>query len=169
MFNKLRRRKEPTARASDSSVANDLPRLVRRNLAFSQSDNKIQVLHNYGWKILRLTSYDYFHVFLRFSLWHILFILVCAWTLNVLFFAGIYMAVNPRELGNQCSLGLRGGPITFATAWGFSLQTCTTVGYTLPNGVNGFFEECTSLQTAIFFQTTFSLLFNGMYELQKAK
>ncbi|GKY94723.1 hypothetical protein MPSEU_000437800 [Mayamaea pseudoterrestris] len=149
-------------RANDiqTDKVDDLPRLVRRNLPFNQSDNAIQVLHNQGIKILRLTSYDYFHVLLRYSLAQILILLIFLWTINILFFAGVYVSIDPHESGS-CGLGLNGQPITWATAWGFSLQTATTVGYTLPNSVNGYFENCPSLQTAVFFQTTFSLLFNA--------
>lgn len=39
---------------------------------------------------------------------------------------------------------------------------CTTVGYGLPNGTNGFFEEeCFRLQIAIYLQMTFSMCFNA--------
>lgn len=68
-------------------------------------------------------------------------------------------AISPET---ECGLGTAGNPIQFGPAFAFSLETCTTVGYGLPNGTNSFFEpECTHLQIAIYFQMVFSMLFNA--------
>jgi hypothetical protein len=55
----------------------------------------------------------------------------------------------------------QGDPLTFEAAFAFSLQTCTTVGYTLPGGTNAFFENCPELQTVIYFQMLISMMSNA--------
>lgn len=68
-------------------------------------------------------------------------------------------SLNPMV---ECGLGSAGNPIAFGPAFAFSLETCTTVGYGLPNGTNSFFEpECGHLQVFIYFQMVFSMLFNA--------
>ena len=52
-------------------------------------------------------------------------------------------------------------PITYYTAFAFSLETCTTVGYGLPGGSNAFFENCPGIQVVIYLQMTFSMMFNA--------
>ncbi|GMH85025.1 hypothetical protein TrST_g12839 [Triparma strigata] len=51
--------------------------------------------------------------------------------------------------------------IPFGSAFAFSLETATTVGYGLPGSSNAFFEGCPELQICIFFQMLFSLFFNA--------
>ena len=51
----------------------------------------------------------------------------------------------------------------FGAYFAFSLQTTTTVGYTLPNGVNGFFEDCPGLQICIFFQMILAMIFSACF------
>jgi hypothetical protein len=51
-------------------------------------------------------------------------------------------------------------PISGPT-FSFSLETTTTVGYGLPNGTNGFFEQCPALQSTIYFQIVWSMMFNA--------
>eukprot|EP00578_Thalassiosira_sp_NH16_P032837 CAMPEP_0181082428 /NCGR_PEP_ID=MMETSP1071-20121207/3616_1 /TAXON_ID=35127 /ORGANISM="Thalassiosira sp., Strain NH16" /LENGTH=413 /DNA_ID=CAMNT_0023164013 /DNA_START=380 /DNA_END=1621 /DNA_ORIENTATION=- len=65
---------------------------------------------------------------------------------------------NPKE---NCGLGVAPNTIGFYGAFAFSLETATTVGYGLPNSVNGFFEGCPSLQVAIYFQMLVSMFFNA--------
>jgi hypothetical protein len=80
----------------------------------------------------------------------------------ILVFAGVYVAHDSIRPYKSCGLGGEGTPITLAGAFAFSLETCTTVGYTLPNGVNSFFEPgCSSLQIIIFFQMAWSMMFNA--------
>jgi len=61
----------------------------------------------------------------------------------------------------SCILGPAGDPISFHSAFAFSLETVTTVGYGIPNGGNFFFENCPLLQVAIYFQMVVTLFFNG--------
>ena len=69
----------------------------------------------------------------------------------VIIFAIIYKSLD--RVDSDCGLGDGNSTIAFAPAFAFSLETCTTVGYGLPNGVNSFFEpECQHIQIAIYFQ-----------------
>ncbi len=72
------------------------------------------------------------------------------------------MRIDANDPTVECGLGTAGNPISFGPAFAFSLETCTTVGYGLPNGTNGFFEpECGHLQIFIYFQMVFSMMFNA--------
>jgi hypothetical protein len=129
------------------------PRYVHRNLPDHQSRNMVAVIHNQGWRIGKLVRHDLFHFLLRRKLYVTLPFLLLIWTLVILTFAGLYFAADRKIEGNNvCSLFGAAGPITFQGAFAFSLQTCTTVGYTLPAGSNAFFEQCATLQTLIFLQ-----------------
>jgi Inward rectifier potassium channel transmembrane domain/Inward rectifier potassium channel C-terminal domain len=142
--------------------ADELPRLVQRNRAFYQSSNKVHIKHNQGARILKLLRFNWFHVFLRWPTKWSLFMLLSLWTLSILFFALLYVAHDNIEPSQSCGLGAANDPMEFAGAFAFSLQTCTTVGYTLPNGVNSFFEPyCYGLQIIIYFQMVWSMLFNA--------
>ena len=78
-------------------------------------------------------------------------------------FALIYQKLdNDFYIDEECGLGSSGNPIDFAGAFAFSLDTCTTVGYSLPGGDNNaFFEHCPKLQTVLYFEMVFSMLFNA--------
>jgi hypothetical protein len=138
------------------------PRYVQRNLPDHQSRNMVGVTHNQGWRIGKLVRHDLFHFLLRLKLFETLPLLLLIWSLAILIFAGLYFAADRAVAGNNvCSLFGAAGPITYQGAFAFSLQTCTTVGYTLPAGSNAFFENCPTLQTLIFLQSCFSLLANS--------
>jgi hypothetical protein len=140
----------------------ELPRLVLRNRAFHQSANKVYISHNMGARIYKLLRYNWFHVFLRWPTRYSLITLMSIWTGSILFFAVIYYKYDSIYPSRSCGLGAENNPITFAGAFAFSLETCTTVGYTLPYGVNSFFEpNCSALQIIIFFQMAWSMIFNA--------
>jgi hypothetical protein len=65
-----------------------LPRMVIRNLPFSQSLNEVAVQHNLGFKIFLLLRHDLFHVFLRQHTIKSLLMLLSIWTLLLIIFAG---------------------------------------------------------------------------------
>ena len=137
-----------------------LPRLVRRNLPFEQSRTTVQVEHNQGWKIYRLVRYDFFHFLLRRPTWQSIGFLLTVWTVFILLFGGLYYAVDRQNPNVSCGLGRAGDPISFNGAFAFSLETCTTVGYTLPDS-NNFFATCPALQVTIYFQMVWSMMFNA--------
>lgn len=122
----------------------------------------VAVTHNQGWRIGKLVRHDLFHFLLRRKLYQTLSLLLSVWTLAIMIFAGLYFATDRAVEGDHvCSLFGAAGPITYQGAFAFSLQTCTTVGYTLPAGSNAFFEQCATLQTLIFLQSCWSLIFNA--------
>ena len=147
-----------------TSSENILPRLVLRNRPFHQSSNKLHIQHNKrGFQILKLLKHNWFHYFLRWPTKYSLLMLMTLWTGAIIFFAFIYMIYDRLDFNSECSLGLsEDEPMTFGAAFAFSLETCTTVGYGLPHGINSYFEKaCGSLQVIIYFQMAWSMLFNA--------
>ena len=120
----------PTSNQSPSqSVFSSKHRLVKRNMDYYQSKNKLRVENQHThWRLLSLLRHDLFHVILRFNLWLSLFLLLGFWTVVIIVFAGIYMAIDRGNVGSDCGLGAAGEPIKFSSAFAFSLETCTTVG-----------------------------------------
>jgi hypothetical protein len=157
-----RRKQRPGFARSKSQVF--LPRLVNRDMPFHQSHNRIAVF-NVNWKqhIYKLLVRDWFHVLLRVPILLAILILILIWTIGIIVWAWIYIyADNYKEnIDMDCGLGA-GEPLTFAAAFAFAMETATTVGYGLPSGSNGFFEEnCAHVQIPIFFQMVFNMLFNA--------
>lgn len=104
------------------------PRLILRNLPFNQSHNTVRVEHNQGWRIGRLVRHDLFHFLLRLPLYFSISLLLAAWSVAIVTFAGLYMAVDRQDPNLPCGLGPAGSPIQFYGAWAFALETTTTVG-----------------------------------------
>ncbi|CAB9514271.1 activated inward rectifier potassium channel 3 [Seminavis robusta] len=152
-----------TKRPKVHGITSDLPRLVLRNRPFHQSSNKVHIQHNkQGFKILKLLKSDWFHAILRWPTSRLLLMLMSIWTGAILFFAGVYVWYDNLDTTISCGLGAVDEPVTFAASFAFSLETCTTVGYGLPHGINSFFEEgCSSLQIIIYFQMAWSMIFNA--------
>ena len=141
------------------------PRLVQRDLPYYQSRNALNIhlkdLKKYAGK---LRQHDWFHVWLRQNTLKSCLVLLMAWTLAIIVFALLYMAVDYGYRGTVCSLVKAGdlrSTMSFGGYFAFSLETTTTVGYGLPNGVNGFFEECVGLQTTMYLQMVWSMMFNA--------
>ena len=118
----------PNTLKKDTRDYNRLPRLVLRDRAFHQSSNKVHIQHNQGARIFKLLKHNLFFVFLRMSTWKSLTALISLWTGAILLFAVLYMIYDNGNLSTQCGLGIDNGPIHFASAFAFSLETCTTVG-----------------------------------------
>jgi predicted RNA-binding Zn-ribbon protein involved in translation (DUF1610 family) len=141
------------------------PRFVERNRPFHQSRNTVNI-HLKGLRkhVFQLLTEDWYHVLLRqHTIKSSLFLLV-TWTLGILFFAGVYMGVDYAYYRIDCGLVNPADPrrtLHYGAYFAFSLQTTATVGYTLPNGTNGFFENCPGLQVAIYFQMVGSMIFNA--------
>jgi hypothetical protein len=121
------------SKVSDSIIdVVPLPRLVLRNLPYSQSQNSIQVKHNYNFiKIYKLIIHDWFHVLLRFPTSQSLFFLIFIWTIFLVIWSGMYVWVDRSNVGIDCGLGPNGNSISFRGAFAFSLQTSTTGMYFL--------------------------------------
>lgn len=121
-------------------------RLIHRNLPFCQSKNFVNVTNQYGkhrddvYKLFRL---DWFHVFLRLNTMLSVTILLLIWTVQILIFAALYVAVdgqNPRSVTavlikidmTSYSFFFAVGPrftegIFFSFFFGFGLSTVTAL------------------------------------------
>jgi hypothetical protein len=102
---------------------------------------------------------------LRLPAYKTTLMLLCIWTLIILVWAAFYMAVDHSSQSAACGIGLRGNPASYFTAFAFSLETCTTLGYGLPNSVNAFFEYCPAFQLTVYLQMTMSMFFNGACQI----
>jgi hypothetical protein len=106
-----------------------LPRLVNRDLAYHQSKNTISIAnerhHEHVWPLLMR---DWFHVLLRTNVLISLTGLLMIWSGTILLFALVYVKIDENTNNLDCGLGEAGMPIPWATAFAFSLETCTTVG-----------------------------------------
>jgi hypothetical protein len=106
-----------------------LPRLVNRDLAYNQSKNTISIAnerhHEHVWPLLMR---DWFHVLLRTNVFISLTGLLVIWSGTILLFALVYVQIDQNTDNLDCGLGEAGMPIPWATAFAFSLETCTTVG-----------------------------------------
>jgi hypothetical protein len=161
----------PRHRAVSSEDYTSTPRLVERNLPFHQSISMVSVQNKvknniplFPWKLRHVLNHNWFHIMLRWPTMISLVGLLLMWIFFLVFFAFVYVNIDAREPKLECGLGKKGHPITFAPALSFSLETCTTVGYSLPNNTNDFFEEqCLNLQLAIYFQMTVSMIFNAFF------
>ncbi len=154
--NGLRRRRRNTF--SDDEIRS-IPRLVHRNLPFKQSRQEVAVVNKTIFqsvmlqRVLKTVSLDWFHIFLRQPTHLSMAALLFLWTFFIVMFACIYQQIDRLYPNHDCGLAPKDETIEFGPAFAFSLETCTTVGYGLPNSTNAFFEkECFSLQVAIYFQ-----------------
>jgi hypothetical protein len=140
----------PPSSSTSSSTEAPLKRLVVRDLPFHQSSNSLRVRHQMskeyskkakgrrsagGLGFFHWYIEDWFHVLLRLRTIVSAFAFVVLWTSFLLLFAGVYCMVDRINPDEACGLGEPGYPIKFYGAFAFSLETTTTVGYGLPNGV----------------------------------
>lgn len=146
------------------------PRLIPRNLPFQQSQNrvKIQNVETYNIPLIPSTikyilTHSWFHILLSWPTIASLSFLVALWLLYVIFFACVYFVIDSISINNKCALSnIPNQPISFSGAFAFSLETCTTVGYGLPNSTNDIFEpECREILLAVTIQMISSMLFNA--------
>jgi hypothetical protein len=109
-----------TTSGADDEI--EIARLIRRDLPFSQSRNRVNVGHNHGLKILQLIRHDWFHVMLRYPKTLCLLALLSIWTLVVTLFAVIYIAVDNRQPDVDCGLGKGTVKLLEAIDWAFCLD-----------------------------------------------
>ncbi len=160
-----------TGQVVASGEYQSIPRLVQRNLPFHQSKSIISVQNRvknkipiFPWNLKYILNHNWFHIMLRWPTLLSLFGLLILWIIFLVFFAFVYVYIDARSPKLECGLGKVGHPIKFAPALSFSLETCTTVGYSLPNNTNSFFEaQCYHVQLAIYFQMTVSMIFNAFF------
>ena len=133
------------------------PRFVKRNLPFYQSRNCLNIrlkgLSKHAGKML--LQEDWYHLLLRWDTTKSSLLMISTWTVTILIFAALYMLVDYIYYGIDCGLVNPDDPrrvLHYGAYFAFSLQTTTTVGYTLPNGTNGFFENCAGLQVSFTFK-----------------
>jgi hypothetical protein len=143
------------------------PRLIHRDLPFFQSRNKfnLNILSKEKY-VAKLLYEDWFHFLLSLDFYSLSMLLILSWTTGILTFSGIYMGIDYLNRGTICSLMKPNDSrptMSFGGYFAFSLETTTTVGYGLPNSINSFFESCPSLQTAIYFQMIWSMLYNTFF------
>jgi hypothetical protein len=111
---------------SQKQSAVSVPRFVRRNLPYFQSENNVNVHHNQGLNIFKLVRHDWFHALLRLPGWISITLLLGFWTIMLFVFAAFYIWYDNKEPNETCGLGPPGKPIQFGPAFAFSLETCTT-------------------------------------------
>jgi len=152
--------------AHNSSIAS--PRLIQRNLPYNQSHNRFNTMNKFGQHrflmLWNLYKHDWFHVMLRWPTMLSVLFFIGVWTTIILVFAGVYMGVDRINPDVDCGLApnaAQEGPIQWYTAFAFSLETCTTVGYGLPGSSSAFFQNCPEVQISIYFQMIFSMFFNA--------
>mmetsp|Transcript_29065 Transcript_29065/g.53176 ORF Transcript_29065/g.53176 Transcript_29065/m.53176 type:complete len:519 (-) Transcript_29065:119-1675(-) len=141
-------------------------RILERNLPFHQSKNTLSIgnhnksaLKKMAWFIYH---HDWFHLYLRLPTYASVLIFLSLWTSMILVFAGLYIAIDKSHPGD-CGLSFTDddGSIKYGSAFAFSLETTTTVGYGLPGDSNAFFENCPSVQVCIYFHMVLSMMFNA--------
>lgn len=155
--------------ATLDQVNPNYPRLIQRNLPFEQSKNFVEIQNRerdrkitFDSAFKYVLSHNWFHLMLRWPTFLSISFLVLLWFVLIIIFAYIYVFVDKNAPNAQCGLGNPGETIGFSAAFAFSLETCTTVGFGLPNGSNDFFEpECRAVQIAITLQMISSMLFNA--------
>lgn len=116
---------------SRSDQLDKIPRIVKRNMPFKQSKQKISVVNKSlvsSWMLHRVLYSDWYHVFLRQPTLLSICFLLSGWTVLVSLFALIYQRIDRNFSDIGCGLGKPGEPISFHGAFAFSLETTTTVG-----------------------------------------
>ena len=166
-------------------------RLVKRNLPHFQSKNQVSIQQRSKVRLVRshtappdtnpflnryvyqwlpsewlpshfaLFQRDLFHILLRWPTAVSILFWSISFTIFVILFALIYLAASKSSSKDVCNLAA-GFEFDFTAAFGFSLLTATTVGYTLPGGTNAFFENCPGIQIAIYSQIIFNLILDGL-------
>jgi len=157
-------RKESSRRIQRKDSQVFLPRLIKRDYPYDQSSNRVRIVNKHQKQLFPLLIKDSFHVLLRVKWYVSLPLITIVWYAMIWVFAFFYMLIDGSNFNHakDCGLGEPENPIGFATAYAFSLETCTTVGYGLPGSANGFFNaNCGGLQSVITVQMIWSMLSNA--------
>ena len=107
-----------------------LPRLIARDYPYEQSSNRVRIQNENVKPVISLYIRDWFHFLLRVPWFISIPIVILIWYVMIVVFAYIYFYVDRSNanLNKDCGLGEPDMPISFAAAYAFSLETCTTVG-----------------------------------------
>jgi len=141
-----------------------LPRLITRDYPYNQSSNRVEIVNENTNPLWGLLIKDWFHVLLRLPSWISLPAFIIIWYISIWVWAAIYQYISNKSSNfeKDCGLGSPNVTLSIMTAYAFSLETCTTVGYGLPGESNAFFQEdCPEIQIAITFQMVWSMITNA--------
>jgi len=141
-----------------------LPRLITRDYPFQQSSNRVEIVNENTKSLWGLLIKDWFHILLRLPSWVSLPAFAIIWYIFIWVWAFIYQHITntPSNYSKDCGLGNANETLNIMTAYAFSLETCTTVGYGLPGDSNAFFQkDCPEIQIAITFQMIWSMITNA--------
>lgn len=147
----------------ESSLSMRRRRLLRRDSPFFQSSGAVHMMRS-GWRsraLLRLGLSDWFHVVLAMNFWGIAMLVVVLYTTIMLIFAGIYMAIDGEK--SACGLAAINTTLPFLTAFSFSLETMTTIGYGIPYDPEAFFNGCWTLPVAVYAQALIFIVLNAAF------
>lgn len=136
-------------------------RLVRRDAPFHQSSGKIfmdrTAMRNKELNLIGLG--DWFHVLLEGRSTYLVLLLITVYTVIIIIFAGIYMGIDGER--SACGLAEPGTTLSFHTAFAFSVETMTTIGYGIPHDTEAFFSGCISLTLAVYGQSLTFIILNA--------
>ena len=127
-------RPQSSGGSQNLSSARRRHRLVRRDAPFRQSSGKIFMMRS-GLRLrqLRLIALsDWFHVLLESRMTVIVALTTALYTSIIIIFAAMYMAIDGKQ--SSCGLAAPGTDLDLHTAFAFSVETMTTIGYGLPHG-----------------------------------
>jgi len=138
-------------------------RIFERDLPFYQSSGSVHVNFTFIdrdramiWEQRALRAHDWFDTFAAVNTGALMLAIFLLYTVGVLAWAGLYIGVSAAC--NDPEVGV----MTFQTAFAFSLETSTTVGYGLPVANGIFFDGCGGWLVAIYFQQMLTMLLNAV-------
>jgi hypothetical protein len=136
-------------------------RLVRRDSAFHQSSGKINMHRGLrAGQLLGLAQKDWYHVLLTMKSRSLLLVIVCTFTLVVVFYAFMFMLVDDSLEG--CGIAPKGQRASFYNAFAFALETLTTIGYAVPYDKGDFFNSCPGMLLLIYCGSITWILLNAL-------
>eukprot|EP00924_Labyrinthula_sp_SR-Ha-C_P003708 snap_masked-scaffold_3-processed-gene-2.14-mRNA-1 protein AED:1.00 eAED:1.00 QI:0/-1/0/0/-1/1/1/0/482 len=143
-------------------------RLVQRDRPFYQSSPPLkmrQASNSKVWgEIVDLYRSDLFHVILNQPTVFLIMLAVIFYTAMAIFFAILYMLESNRGKGD-CKLNSHAEPgddIGFLSTLAFSIHTAATIGYGTLDDTTGFFKNCRTIPTIVYFQSVLTLVFNTL-------
>jgi hypothetical protein len=154
-----KRQREPLIRGGrQESLSNkEAPaqRLIARGQPFHQSEGKFRLSRSdprfFWWFLLK--AKHWVALGMQMPTTAILLFIACTYTLLVVLFASIYIALASS---NECAIGDGDGDdaLDFHAAFAFSLETSSTIGYGFPGdrGTTAYFRTCGALTTVVHIQ-----------------